>query len=70
MLYRTAAIFYTQITYGHRRDVGSFFPHQIALPEWVVKIANNKEHETSPKSANMRTQNNHTNQSYQLGYKI
>jgi len=59
-----------QITYGHRRDVEVAFFHQIALPEWVVRIANNKEHEASPKSANMRTQNNHTNQSYQLGYKM
>jgi len=33
-LCRTVAIFYTQITYGHRRDVGSFVP-----PDCVTRVS-------------------------------
>jgi len=34
----------------------SAFFHQTALPEYMVRIANNKEHKASPKLANMKTQ--------------
>jgi hypothetical protein len=48
----------------------SFLPHDCVHRE-VTGIADNKDYEASPKSANMKTQqNSNQHKSCQLGYKI